>query len=176
LQINAGVAPRVAQRKQEGAADPDPEVAAQLTSPNGSAQTLIALSATPGPSAPVAPPAGNLAAHVTISPEGKKPGVPGGTADAQPTGTGNRAADSAGGAGTSSTAVGISGGAPRSANVTSGISAGKLPCRHRVHFIREPKRPRDTRSRGTNRPAEFLLCWLPEPNRKLFLRGGEFIR
>src|SRR5712675_1357415 len=125
LRINAGVAPRVAQRKQEGAADPEPEVAAQLTSPNGSAQTLIALSATPGPSAPVAPPAGNLAAHVAISPEGKKPGVPGGTADAQPN-TGNRAADSAGGAGTSSTAVSISGGAPRSANVTSGISAGKI--------------------------------------------------
>jgi len=126
LRINAGVAPRVAQRKQEGAADPEPEVAAEVTSPNGSAQTLIALSATPGPSAPVAPPAGNLAAHVAISPEGKKTGVPGGTADAQPNSTGNRAADSAGGAGTSSTAVSISGGAPRSANVTSGISAGKI--------------------------------------------------
>jgi TonB family protein len=125
LQINAGVAPRVSQRKQEGATDPAPEVAAQLTSPNGSAQTLIALSATPGPSA-VAPPAGNLAARVTISPEGKKPGVPGGTADAQPNSTGNSAANSAGGAGTSPTAVSISGGAPRSANVTSGISAGKI--------------------------------------------------
>ncbi len=125
LQINAGVAPRVSHRKQEGATDPAPEVAAQLTSPNGSAQTLIALSATPGPSA-VAPPAGNLAARVTISPEEKKPGVPGGTADAQPNSTGNSAANSAGGAGTSPTGVSISGGAPRNANVASGISAGKI--------------------------------------------------
>src|SRR5882724_12260982 len=83
LQIIAGVAPRVAQRKQEGAADPEPEVAARLTSPNGFAQTLIALSATPGPSAPVAPPAGNLAAHVAISPEGKKTGTPGGSPEAK---------------------------------------------------------------------------------------------
>jgi TonB family protein len=126
LQINAGVAPRVAQRKQEGATDPAPEVAAQLTSPNGSAQTLIALSAAPGPSAPVAPPAGNLSARVTISPEGKKPGTPGATPGAKSNGTENSSAGSAGAAGTSPTAVSISGGAPRSADVTSGISAGKI--------------------------------------------------
>jgi TonB family protein len=126
LQINAGVAPRVSKRKQEGAAEPAPEVAAQLASPNGGAQTLIALSATPGPPAPVAPPQGNLAARVTISPEGKKLGVPGGNADAKSGSTENSAANSAGGAGTSSTAVSISGGAPRSASVTSGISAGKI--------------------------------------------------
>src|SRR6266404_4705778 len=123
LQINAGIAPRVAQRKQDGSADAAPDVAAQLTSPNGSGQTLIALSATPGPPAPVTPPAGNLAARVTISPEGKKPG---GNADAKSNSNGNSAADSAGGAGTSSTGVSISGGAPRNANVTSGISAGKI--------------------------------------------------
>src|ERR1700747_1008317 len=124
LQINAGVAPRVAQRKQEGAADAAPEVSAQLTSPNGGAQTLIALSATPGPPAPAAAPPGNLAARVTISPEGKKPGVPGGTADAKSNSAGNSAANSGGE--TSSTAVSISGGAPRSSNVSSGIGAGKI--------------------------------------------------
>src|SRR5882724_5728990 len=126
LQINAGVAPRVSQRKQEGAADSDPDVSAQLTSPNGSTQTLIALSATPGPPAPVALPAGNLAARVTISPEGKKPSTPGGTPDAKSNGNGNSTANTGGGAGTSSTAVSISGGTPRSANVTAGIAAGKI--------------------------------------------------
>jgi TonB family protein len=126
LQINAGIAPRVSQRKQDGAAEPAPEVAAQLASPNGAAQTLIALSASPGPPAPVAPPPGNLAARVTISPEGKKPGAPGSVADTKSGSTGNSAANSASGAGTSSTAVSISGGAPRSANVASGISAGKI--------------------------------------------------
>jgi TonB family protein len=125
LQINAGVAPRASQRKQ-GEADAAPEVAAQLTSPNGGAQTLIALSATPGPPAPVAPPPGNLAARVTISPEGKKPGVPGGNPDSKANDSGNSAANAGGGVGTSSTGVSISGGSPRSANVTSGIGAGKI--------------------------------------------------
>jgi TonB family protein len=126
LQINAGVAPRASQRKQAGEGDAAPEVAAQLTSPNGGAQTLIALSATPGPPAPVAPPPGNLAARVTISPEGKKPGVPGGNPDSKANDSGNSAANAGGGVGTSSTGVSISGGSPRSANVTSGIGAGKI--------------------------------------------------
>jgi TonB family protein len=133
LQINAGIAPRVAQRKQDGSADPAPDVAAQLTSPNGSGQTLIALSATPGPPAAVVSPAGNLAARVTISPEGKKPGVPGGSVEAKPNSTGNSGADhaasgtnSGGGAGTNSTSVSISGGAPRGTNMTSGLGAGKI--------------------------------------------------
>ena len=126
LQINAGVAPRAAQRKQQDSSDAAPEVATQLTSPNGSAQTLIALSATPGPPAPVAPPPGNLAARVTISPEGKKPGVPSGNPDAKSNDSGNAGANAGGGVGTSSTGVSISGGSPRSANVTSGIGAGKI--------------------------------------------------
>jgi TonB family protein len=133
LQINAGIAPRVAQRKQDGSADSAPDVAAQLTSPNGSGQTLIALSATGGPPAPVAPPAGNLAARVTISPEGKKPGVPGGSAEAKPNSSGHSGADQAasgtnsgGGAGANSAGVSISGGAPRGTNMTSGLGAGKI--------------------------------------------------
>ena len=132
LELNTGAAPRVAQRKQSGEAESAPEVAAQLASPNGSGQTLIALSATPGPPAPAAPPSGNLAARVAISPEGKKPGVPGGTADAKSNANGNsggeHAASGAGsgaGTGANSTGVSISGGAPHGAN-TSGIGAGKL--------------------------------------------------
>jgi len=126
LQINAGLAPRASQRKQERASDPEPDLSAQLSSPSGSEQTLIALSATPGPPAPVAPPAGNLSARVAISPEGKKPGAPGGNPDAKSNDSGNSAANAGGGAGTSSTGVSISGGSPRSANVSSGIGAGKI--------------------------------------------------
>jgi TonB family protein len=126
LQINAGVAPRASQRKQEGEADAAPEVSAQLASPNGGAQTLIALSAAPGPPAPAAAPPGNLSARVAISPEGKKPGVLGGNSDAKSNESGNSAANADGGAGTSSTGVSISGGSPRSANVTSGIGAGRI--------------------------------------------------
>jgi len=122
LQINAGVAPRAAQRTQDGASEPAPEVAAtQLTSPNGGSQALIALSPNPGPPAPIAPPPGNLVARVAISPEGKKSGVSGG-AEAKPNSGGN----SGGAAGTKSIDVSISGGASRSANTMSGLGAGKL--------------------------------------------------
>jgi TonB family protein len=133
LQINAGSAPRAAQHKQDGAAGPAPDVANQFTSPNGSGQALIALSATPGPPAPFAPPPGNLAARVAISPGGKTPGVPGGSPDAQPNSNGSNGADHAGGgAGAGNTAAGnsagvsITGGLPKSANTVSGLGAGKL--------------------------------------------------
>jgi len=129
LQINAGAAPRVAQRKQDGAADLAPDVApAQLTSPNGSGQTLIALSAAPGPPAPVVPPPGNLAARVAISPEGKKPGVPGGAPDATPGSAANSGTGSGSNAGSPNSAgVSISGGSPKTAATISGLGgAGKL--------------------------------------------------
>ena len=134
LQINAGAAPRAAQRRQDGAAEPAPDVANQLTSPNGSGQTLIALSANPGPPAPVAPPPGNLAARVTISPEGKKPGVPDASAEAKPNSTGGSGGEhaaggiGAGGAtGANSGAISITGGSPKSPSTVSGLGgAGKL--------------------------------------------------
>jgi len=129
LQLNTGAAPRAAQRRQDGAAEPAPEVAAA----NGSGQTLIALSAAPGPPAPVAPPAGNLSARVAISPEGKMPGVPGGAPDAKANPAANSGAEharsgsgSAGGTGGNSTEVSITGGAPRGANVASGLGAAKI--------------------------------------------------
>jgi TonB family protein len=143
LQINAGVAPRAAQRSQQSASEPAPDVAAtQLTSPNGGAQALIALSANPGPPAPVAPPPGNLAARVAISPEGKKSGASGG-AEANANAGGNSGAAS----GTNSVAVSISGGAPRSANTISGLGAGKLslpsskPRYTRAEALRESDEP-----------------------------------
>ena len=114
LQINAGVAPRAAERKQDGAAEPAPEVAAALSSPSGSGPALVALSATPGPPAPVAPPPGNLAARVSISPDGKKPGAP-----PDPSANTPRA-------GASPVGVSISGGSPKSTSTSSGLGAGKL--------------------------------------------------
>src|SRR6266446_1835792 len=85
LELNVGAAPRVAQRTQTSAVEPAPEVSsAQSGVPNGNAATFIALSATPGPPAPVVPPQGNLAARVSISPEGKQPGVPGGSPNSMP--------------------------------------------------------------------------------------------
>lgn len=106
LEINAGVAPRVAKRDQAGDAGPAPEVGAQLSAANGGDSTLIALSATPGPPAPVAPPQGNLAARVSISPEGTKKG----------------GSEAAGAAGKSPVGISISGGNPAAKSGISGLS------------------------------------------------------
>ena len=107
LELNAGAAPRVAQKAQSGDAGPAPEVGAtELTAANGGPNALIALSANPAPPAPVQPPQGNLAARVSMSPEGK-PGATGAPAD-----SGSRGGKSAVG-------ISISGGNP-SANASGG--------------------------------------------------------
>jgi TonB family protein len=125
LELNAGIAPRLAPRAQSGDAWPAPEMApVQASSANGSAATFIALSATPGPPAPVVqPPAGNLSARVAISPEGKQPGSPGGAPNA-PASNGGSGATS--GAGKSSMAVSISGGNPTPKSRVSGLGAVKI--------------------------------------------------
>ncbi len=128
LELNTGAAPRAAMRKQEGESVAAPEMASSQAS-NGAASTLIALSATPGPAAPVEPPQGNLAARIAISPEGKQRGVPGGSPAATAVSNGGAGGDhaSAGGsgnvAGKSDIGVSISGGNPSSN--TSGLGGAK---------------------------------------------------
>jgi TonB family protein len=134
LELNAGAAPRVArERAQSGDSGPAPELANQNSSAN--AFTLIALSATPGPVAPAAPPQGNLAARIAISPEGKQPGVPGGNPASAPNTNGGvgGAADSHGGANTGSAAgkssagaISISGGNPTPKSI-SGLGGNPQP-------------------------------------------------
>ena len=111
LELNAGAAPIVAKRREAAAAQPAPEVApSQTASANGAASTFIALSATPGPTAPVVqPPPGNLAARVSMSPEGKR-----GASGNSPVAPGSAA-------GKSPVAVSISGGNPRPGHSVSGI-------------------------------------------------------
>jgi len=118
LEINAGAAPRLATRNQTGEAAPAPEMAAAQAASNGAPSTLIALSATPGPAAPVAPPEGNLAARIAISPEGKQRGAPGGSANASGSNGG-----AGGGSGKSDIGVSISGGNPKS--TVSGLGGSK---------------------------------------------------
>ena len=111
LELNAGAAPRVAQKTQSGDAGPAPEVGAtQLTAANGGPNALIALSANPAPPAPVQPPQGNLAARVSISPEGPHPGAPAGTPNGTPANA--SPSDSANGGGKSAVGISISGGNP----------------------------------------------------------------
>jgi TonB family protein len=127
LQINAGSAPRLAQSKQNGEAAPAPDIAATNNAGGGSPATIIALSASPAPPAPVVEvPNGNLAAHVAISPEGKGAGKAGSSGVAP-----NADAGSGAGGGQpnakSSVGISISGGNPRPNAGVSGLGgAGKL--------------------------------------------------
>jgi TonB family protein len=131
LELNAGAAPRVAPRAQTGDAGPAPEVgAAQLSAANGNSATFIALSATPAPPAPIAQlPQGNLAARISISPEGKQPGVPGGSPNGTPGVTGgagggpgsNGGTGTGNGGGKNALGISISGGNPPANNGVSGL-------------------------------------------------------
>jgi TonB family protein len=147
--LNAGAAPRVAQKTQSGDAGPAPEVGAtQLTAANGGPNALIALSANPAPPAPVQPPQGNLAARVAISPEGKQPGAPGGTPNGEA--NSNAAADPGSGAGKSAVGISISGGNP-SANVGGGGAKIIAPPR-KLMTRPEPKRESEEVAERTGPP------------------------
>jgi TonB family protein len=112
LELNAGAAPRVAPRTQPGDSLPAPELGAAqpAASANGSPASLIALSAAPAaPKPDVQPPPGNLAARISISPEGTKPGAP----DSSPNATAEANAASTTGGGKSPVGISISGGNPQ---------------------------------------------------------------
>ncbi|HEV2102847.1 MAG TPA: TonB family protein [Candidatus Acidoferrum sp.] len=141
VEINAGSAPRLGSRKQEGELAAAPEVTPSASNaPVGSTGTLIALSATPAPPAPVVPvPDGNLSARVAISPEGKKPGVPGGSAapSASNGGTPEMASNTAGGS--NATGIVISGGNPKPNSSASGLGGvGKFSMAKPQAYMKRP--------------------------------------
>jgi TonB family protein len=159
LELNAGVAPRLAERAQPGEAGPAPEVGtAQPSAANGNSATFIALSAAPAPPAPIVPPQGNLAARVSISPEGKQPGVPGGSPKGTPGGTGG--ANSPGGSGTETGSakngldVSISGGNPPATKGISGPSAATIsaPTPHALIARPDPKLAAEDASQSAGPP------------------------
>jgi TonB family protein len=123
LALNAGAAPRLAQRTQAGDPSAAPELSderadARAASAGNAPSTLIAISATPAPpAANVVAPQGNLATRVAISPEGK-PGAWGGAGANSAAGekTGMAAP-----AGSGTVAVNISGGNPTAKNTMSGL-------------------------------------------------------
>src|ERR1700739_1499089 len=123
VEINAGSTPRLGARKQDGELAAAPEGAPSASNaPAGATGTLIALSASPAPPSPVVPvPEGNLAARVAISPEGKKPGVPGGAPSSSNSngGSAEMASNTSGGA--NATGIVISGGNPKPNSSGSGL-------------------------------------------------------
>jgi len=174
LQINAGVAPRVAQRNRKAQPTLIRKLQRNSLHQTVRANTDRAFRNTWTVRASRA--AGRKSrAHVTISPEGKKPGVPGGTADAQPTALEivqqtllaerERARP-----------PWVFPEARRAARMSP-----RNQCRENCHAViastlyASRSGPRDTRSRGTNRPAEFCFAG-SRSQTEIILRGGEFIR
>jgi TonB family protein len=119
---SAAVATQRQTRKDTTAA---PEIGAAPSDAN--LHRLIALSATPGPPAPeISVPQENLAARISISPEGKKPGTPGSS------GHGRESGGSTGGAPTAPGASGSGGIAdasslPAGVNISGGRAGGIAP-------------------------------------------------
>jgi TonB family protein len=138
LEINAGSAPRLGARKQDGELAAAPEVAPSASNaPAGSTGTLIALSASPAPPSPAVPvPDGNLSARVAISPEGKKPGVPGG----MPASNGGTAVAASNGSGAANaTGIVISGGNPKPNASVSGLGGvGKFSMAKPQAYLKRP--------------------------------------
>lgn len=100
----------VAQRHAVHAdAGPAPDVGAATEEGDAGLRRLIALSATPAPPAPqVSVPDGNLAARISISPEGGKPGTPGAAAHGV-TASGENGGGASAAAGVASASGGTSG-------------------------------------------------------------------
>lgn len=130
LEINAGVAPRLAAKRQSGDVGPAPDIA-QPEAAGGPATTFIALSANPAPAPPPKPPEGNLAARVSISPEGQQPGPPAAAPGAAPSNAGSSA-------GNNSAAINISGGNPVAKTGVSALHLGK-PSSPRAKYTREDR-------------------------------------
>lgn len=107
-------------RTQDAAA---PDVAASSGDTN--LRRLIALSAAPAPPAPVVSiPQGNLAARIAISPEGTKPGTPGGTEHGSASATGSAHSGASSATGLSSAGGGAAGAdsLPAAISIRGGIA------------------------------------------------------
>jgi TonB family protein len=165
----------VAQRHEVHAdAGPAPDVGAAAEEGDAGLRRLIALSATPAPPAPqVSVPDGNLAARISISSEGGKPGTPGATAHGvTASGENGGGASAAGGVASASggasgsslpAAVSISGAPLRTGNggiAPSGSRAGGLILKPLTPY--EPsgstrKEPADVSKFDPSLPPEKIL-------------------
>ena len=108
---------------------------------------IIALSATPGPPAPeVKVPQENLAAGVSISPEGKRPGTPGAAGSAKDSAGasgGGQPGNGASGIGNTSSlpaAISVSGGNPRTGGIAPALNAGRLNLKPAAPDLSAPTR------------------------------------
>jgi TonB family protein len=142
LTMAASSASVAVQRKARTDATAAPQVAGAANDEN--LHRIIALSATPGPPAPeVKVPQENLAARVSISPEGKRPGT-GGAEGGNHTGVngGSNQTTGAMGGGSDSlpAAISVTGGNNRTGGLAPALNAGRLNLKPAVPDFTAPPR------------------------------------
>ncbi len=145
LAMAASTAAVAVQRKARNDTAAAPEVGSTTSDEN--LHKIIALSATPGPPAPeVKVPQENLAARVSISPEGKRPGTPGGAGSAKDSAGasgGGQPGNSASGIGNTSSlpaAISVSGGNPHAGGIAPALNAGRLNLKPAAPDLSAPTR------------------------------------
>jgi TonB family protein len=155
LELNAGSAPRVAERTQNGEVAAVPELTAASAGSAGQSATIIALSSAPAPPSPtVEVPNGNLAARVALSPEGKGNGSGGRSAAPNPTGNGSSSASGDPSA-KSSVGISISGGNPKPNAGVSGLGAEKLTLPKSPSIYKRPDPKTDDDPPERSGPPDF---------------------
>jgi TonB family protein len=169
LELDAGSAPRLAERTQNGQAVAAPDFAASApTVSGGSSTTIIALSASPAPPAPVVEvPNGNLAARVAISPEGKGNGT-GGASSAPSNASGGSGTNAGGPAGKSPVGISISGGNPKPNAGISGLGMGKLTLPNNSLAYKRPDPHADDDPPARTGPLNFASLPPGTPPEQIF--------
>jgi TonB family protein len=158
----ASAVARQRQTHSDTAAAPDVGVSSNS---DESLHRLIALSATPGPSAPeIKVPQENLAARVSISPEGKKPGSSGASGSRETSGSSSAVQPGIGASGMGATnslpaAVSITGGNRAAGGIAPAIDAGKLNLKPAMPGLVAPTRkgPSVVGTIPPNTPPEKIL-------------------
>ncbi len=128
LEVRAGVRPEFNAQQTNSDAALAPDVS-PIAGGDVNGQRLVALSSNPAPPAPILEvPQGNVSARFAISPDGKQPGMPGGTSTGSGgglNGSGNGGLGGKNGSGIPS--ISITGGRPDLAGNTSGGTGGLTP-------------------------------------------------
>jgi protein TonB len=129
LPVPTASVPQVGRRQTGQEAVAAPDIAPSVNSGDVGLQKMVAIS----PAAPALPmdnlpmAAGNLAARISISPEGPKPGVPGGSPNGTPSSAGAHPGNGGAGNGSGPSGVSISGGNANAASPTPSVSALRAP-------------------------------------------------
>jgi protein TonB len=171
LAVNANVAP-TARRKTPAPDTPadqnTQEIAPAISGESADLQRLIAISADPAPAAPLRePPNGNLSARVTLSPDGLRPGVPGGLPDAPHSNSGL--------AGAHAGAIGqANGSGPAGISIASGSTANSSALSSASgSAAADPRRAPESRTiPSRNAAGRSVANWDPSVPPERILRNG----